>query len=244
MIETITILGGRGRDGAPEPVERVTLSMGDVVSVVGPTGSGKSTAASLLLGFYGLGPGGGEIRVDGLPVREWDAQALRRRFALVQQELFLFSGTLARNVTLFSEPAPEALERAISVSRLSAVLEHLPQGLAHPLNERGRVLSQGERQLVSFARALAHPGEVLVLDEATASVDSRTESLIQEALGGLLKGRTALVVAHRLSTVRDAHEILVLKDGSVAERGDHASLMAVNGLYAHLYRTQFDAGTA
>jgi len=218
------------------------VAPGQTVALVGSTGSGKSTVASLLLGFYPLGAGGGEIRVDGVPVGEWDVAALRRRFALVQQDLFLFSGTLGRNVTLFSEPAPEALERALSVSRLSAVLERLPLGLAHPLNERGTVLSQGERQIVSFARALVHPGQILVLDEATASVDSRTESLIQEALEDLLQGRSALIIAHRLSTVQEADLILVLKKGRIVERGTHAELMAAGGLYSHLYRTQFAPG--
>jgi ATP-binding cassette subfamily B protein len=215
---------------------------GKTVALVGATGSGKSTAASLLLGFYGLSEGGGDIRVDGVGVREWDHQALRKRFALVQQDLFLFSGTLGRNVTLFSPTAPAALERAVSVSRLSAVLDHLPLGLDHPLNERGTVLSQGERQLVSFARALAHPGQILVLDEATASVDSRTESLIQQALRDLLKGRSALIIAHRLSTVQEADLILVLKKGRIVEQGTHAELMAAGGLYSHLYRIQFAAG--
>ncbi len=214
---------------------------GRTVALVGPTGSGKTTAAALLLGFYRLPPEGGDIRVDGVSVRDWDSEALRRRFALVQQELFLFAGTLGRNVTLFGEPEPEALARAVRVSRLGAVLERLPAGLDHPLNERGSVLSQGERQLVSFARALAHPGEVLVLDEATASVDSRTEALIQQALDDLLAGRTALIIAHRLSTVQGADLILVLRKGRVVEQGTHSELLAAGGLYSHLYRTQFDS---
>lgn len=214
---------------------------GKTVALVGPTGSGKTTITALLLRFYALGEGGGRILVDGLPVERWDLHDLRRQFAFVQQDLFLFSGDLRRNVALFEEPSEEALEGALRVSRMDAVLERLPEGLAHPVNERGTVLSQGERQLVSFARALAREPRILVLDEATASVDSRTEALIQQALGGLLRGRTALVVAHRLSTVRDAHEILVLKDGAVVERGNHAALLALNGLYAHLYHTQFEA---
>lgn len=213
---------------------------GKTVALVGPTGSGKTTLTSLLLRFYPLGEGRGRILVDGIPVESWDVKALRRQFAFVQQDLFLFSGDLRRNVTLFSETTPEAVRRALRVSRMDSVLERLPDGLDHAVNERGTVLSQGERQLVSFARALAREPSILVLDEATASVDSRTESLIQEALGGLLRGRTALVVAHRLSTVRDAHEILVLKDGAIAERGTHGQLLAQNGLYAHLYHTQFE----
>ena len=212
---------------------------GKTVALVGPTGSGKTTIASLLLGFYPLPEGGGSIRVDGVDVRRWDPEALRRRFALVQQDLFLFSGTLGRNVTLFGEPGTAKLEESLRVSRLDKVVARLRQGLGHPLNERGTVLSQGERQLVSFARALVHPGRVLILDEATASVDSRTESLIQEALGDLLRGRTALIIAHRLSTVQGADLILVLKKGHIVEQGTHQELLAANGLYAHLYHTQF-----
>jgi ABC-type multidrug transport system fused ATPase/permease subunit len=219
------------------------IPCGKTVALVGLTGSGKTTITALLLRFYGLREGSGKILVDGLPVEDWDVQELRRQFAFVQQDLFLFTGDLRRNIALFQEPSQHALEQALRVSRMDAVLERLPDGLSHAVNERGTVLSQGERQLVSFARALAREPKVLVLDEATASVDSRTESLIQQALGDLLQGRTALVVAHRLSTVRDAHEILVLKDGSIAERGNHAGLLAQKGLYAHLYHTQFEANS-
>ena len=211
---------------------------GKTVALVGPTGSGKTTITSLLLRFYDLVPGGGRILVDGLPVEDWDVRALRRRFAFVQQDLFLFAGSLRDNITL-REPMDEGrLRRAVEASRTDMVLAKLPDGLEHKLNERGTVLSQGERQLVSFARALASEPKILVLDEATASVDSRTESLIQQALKELLRGRTALVVAHRLSTVQDADEILVLHKGRIAERGNHEALMSAGGLYAHLYRTQ------
>ncbi len=215
---------------------------GKTVAIVGPTGSGKTTIASLILGFYALPPGHGSVRVDGLDVRRWDIEALRRRFALVPQELFLFSGTLGHNVSLFAKPPEEVMERALEVSRLGRVAARLPLGLSHELNERGTVLSQGERQLVSFARALCHSGRILILDEATASVDSRTEQLIQEALGDLLKGRTALIIAHRLSTVQEADLILVLKKGRIVEEGTHQELLALGGLYSHLYKTQFSNG--
>lgn len=212
---------------------------GSTVALVGPTGSGKTTLTSLLLRFYPLAEGGGRILVDGLPVEEWDVHALRRRFAFVQQDLFLFAGSLRDNVTLREEVSEGRLRRAMGASRMETVVGRLAEGLDFFVNERGTVLSQGERQLVSFCRALVAEPRILVLDEATASVDSRTESLIQEALGDLLKGRTALVVAHRLSTVQDADQILVLKKGRIAERGTHAELLAEGGLYAHLYHTQF-----
>lgn len=212
---------------------------GKTTAIVGPTGSGKSTLAALLLRFYPLAEGGGRILVDGLPIEDWDLSALRRRFALVQQDLFLFAGSLQDNVTLWEPVDGRRLREALRASRLEAVVSRLPGGLDFSLNERGTVLSQGERQLVSFARALVADPEILVLDEATASVDSRTEALIQEALPTLLENRTALVVAHRLSTVQDASQILVLSKGRIVERGSHGDLLARGGLYAHLYRTQF-----
>lgn len=179
--------------------------------------------------------------MDGVPIEEWDLKALRSQFAFVQQDLFLFAGTLKDNIGLLRDVQPDIMERSLDVSRARMVVDRLPDGLAHPLNERGTVLSQGERQLVSFARALVAQPRILVLDEATASVDSQTEAAIQQALDGLLKGRTAVVVAHRLSTVQDAHSIVVLRKGRVAEQGTHGELLARDGLYAHLYRTQFAA---
>ncbi len=214
---------------------------GKTVALVGPTGSGKTTITSLLLRFYPLAPGKGRILVDGLPVEDWDVRELRRQFALVQQDLFLFAGTLRHNIALHGEVSEDRMASALEVSRARMVLSRLPDGLDHAVNERGTVLSQGERQLVSFARALAPGPRILVLDEATASVDSATEALIQQALGELLQDRTAVVVAHRLSTVQDAASILVLKKGRIVEHGTHADLLSRNGLYAHLYYMQFGA---
>jgi ATP-binding cassette subfamily B multidrug efflux pump len=212
---------------------------GQTVALVGPTGSGKTTITALLLRFYDLRPGQGRILVDGLPIKEWDLGILRRLFAFVPQDLFLFADTLRNNVTLFRAIEPERIRRALEVSRAQMVVSGLQGGLDHPLNERATTLSQGERQLVSFARALVSDAKVLVLDEATASIDSQTEALIQQALKALLAGRTALVVAHRLSTVRSADKILVLKKGRIVEKGTHAELIRRGGLYSRLYDAQF-----
>jgi ATP-binding cassette subfamily B protein len=216
------------------------IQPGQTVALVGPSGSGKTTIASLLFAFYRLDAPwcSGRILLDGRPLEEWDVRDLRSQIGLVQQDLFLFSADLAHNVTLFTPRPAAALEAALNASQASRLVEKFEDGLSHQLNERGSVLSQGERQLLSFARALAVDPPVLLLDEATASIDSKTEQLIQTALRRMLAGRTALVVAHRLSTVQEADCILVLKKGQIVERGRHDELLAYNGLYAHLFRTQ------
>jgi len=203
---------------------------------VGPTGSGKTSVLHLLLGFYRLSPGQGSIRVGGLSLEDWDVRALRARCALVPQDLFLFSGSLRDNLGVLRAPPPERLARALAASRLEAVLARRADGLDGQVGERGAQLSQGERQLASIARALLQEADVLLLDEATASVDSATEEIVQQALAELLRGRTALVVAHRLSTVQAADAILVLHRGRLVEQGDHAGLMRAGGLYARLVR--------
>jgi ATP-binding cassette subfamily B protein len=206
--------------------------------VVGATGAGKSTLVNLLLRFYD--PTAGRITVDGVDLREWDLDSLRRTFGLVLQEDFLFAGTVAENLVMEREEvSDESLELALEASRAETVIERLPGGLEAPLAERGATLSTGERQLLAIARALAGEPRLVVLDEATASVDSATEAEIESAKKSLLAGRSALVIAHRLSTVRRADTILVMHRGELREQGTHEELLARGGLYARLHALQF-----
>jgi len=211
---------------------------GERVAIVGATGAGKSTIINLLMRFYE--PEKGEILLDGVPIHRVPVAELRGRIGLVLQDVFLFSEDVRRNIRLGREDIGD--ERVHEASRrvgLDPFVARLPSGYAHPLGERGTQLSVGERQLVSFARALAFDPGVLVLDEATSSVDSELEARIEEALRELMRGRTSLVIAHRLSTVQGADEILVLHQGEIRERGTHAQLLARGGLYARLYELQF-----
>ena len=210
---------------------------GETIALVGATGSGKSTIVNLLLRFYDVT--GGAVRVDGVDVRRFDPVAFRDGFGIVLQDTFLFTGTIAENVAFFDPEMPrETVERACRDVGLGPLLARLPDGLDTKLTERGGGLSVGEKQLVSFARALARDPRILILDEATSSVDPETESIIEKAVERLLSGRTSIVVAHRLSTIVRADRILVLSHGEVRESGTHAELLAKGGLYARLYALQ------
>jgi ATP-binding cassette subfamily B protein len=213
-----------------------TASPGRTVALVGHTGAGKTTIVNLLLRFYD--PTRGRILVDGVDIRDLSTSDLRSLIGFVQQDLFLFVGDIMHNLTLDAPITPEAARRAATRVGANRFVERLPDGYAHRLGERGRSLSVGERQLLSFARALALNPTILVLDEATSSVDAQAEGQIQHAIAELMEGRTSIVVAHRLSTILHADEILVLQHGEIRERGSHRDLLALGGLYQRLYQLQ------
>jgi ATP-binding cassette subfamily B protein len=213
-----------------------TASPGQTVALVGHTGAGKTTIVNLLLRFYDAERG--RILVDGVDIRRLSTSDLRGLIGFVQQDLFLFVGDILHNLTLDAPVAPEAARRAATRVGADRFIERLPAGYAHRLGERGRSLSVGERQLLSFARALALNPTILVLDEATSSVDAEAEGQIQHAIAELMAGRTSIVVAHRLSTILHADEILVLQHGEIRERGSHRELLALEGLYQRLYQLQ------
>ncbi|MCB1054848.1 MAG: ABC transporter ATP-binding protein [Acidobacteria bacterium] len=226
---------------ADEPVLRgisFHLQPGETLAVVGHTGAGKSTLANLLLRFYDVGSGA--IRLDGVDVRQWDLERLRGAIAMVLQDVFLFSGTIGENIGLGEARIdPERLRWAAGEVRALEFIEKLPKGFDAPVRERGAGLSVGQKQLIAFARALAFDPRILILDEATSSIDTETEQLIQRALDRLLEGRTSIVIAHRLSTIQKADRILVLHKGEVREHGTHQELLALRGIYHKLYMLQY-----
>jgi len=214
------------------------VEQGQTLAIVGHTGAGKTTIIQLLLRFYDIQRG--QILLDGVDIREMDLQALRSLFGIVLQDPFLFSGTIESNVKLGTEKISRAdVESALNEVRLKSFLDSLPQGVETPVTERGGTLSVGQRQLISFARALAHNPKFLILDEATSSVDTKTEMMIREALDRLLTGRTAVVIAHRLSTIQHANRILVFHKGRLREQGSHQELLALRGIYYRLYQLQY-----
>ena len=215
-----------------------SVEPGQKIAIVGPTGSGKTTIMKLLNRFYDVTSG--RILVDGIDVREWDLTALRRAIGLVQQDVFLFAGDILENVRLGrADLSEEGVRAALARAQALRFVERLPSGLAQQVSERGANLSSGQRQLLSFARALAYEPTILVMDEATSSVDSETERLIQIALNELLADRTALVIAHRLSTIERADRIMVLAGGVLRESGTHDELLKLRGLYYRLFELQY-----
>jgi len=225
----------KGEDWVLKDVSLIAAP-GSRVAIVGPTGSGKTTIIRLLLRMYRIQKG--EILLDGVPIEQLDLAFLRSRMAVVLQEVFLFSGDIMENIRLRSEiPEEEAMEAARFAN--AAFVEELPDGYATEVKERGVTLSVGERQLLSFARAVAFKPQILVLDEATASIDSQTESMIQRSLEKIMEGRTSIVIAHRLSTIRKSDNIIVLHNGKIIEEGTHEELISLRGLYAALHALQF-----
>ena len=238
----------KNADGEPNPnagemdwvLRDVSFAVepGENVAFVGHTGAGKTTIISLLLRFYDVQQG--TIRVDGVDVREMDLNDLRRRFGVVLQDPFLFTGMIEDNIRLGTEGIDQKrIERAAEDVNVAEFIRSLPQGFQSPVNERGSTMSTGQKQLISFARALAHDPKILVLDEATSSVDTETEMRVREALTRMVEGRTSLVIAHRLSTIQRADKIVVMHKGRVREMGSHQQLLANRGIYWKLYQLQY-----
>jgi ATP-binding cassette subfamily B multidrug efflux pump len=213
------------------------VNPGESVAIVGHTGAGKTTTTSLLTRFYDIQKG--EILLDGINVAKLDLDYLRSSFAVVLQDVFLFSGTLETNIRLGSPIARERVDAAADDVNLSPFVRLLPLGMDHPVNERGTTLSSGQRQLLAFARALAHDPQILVLDEATSSVDTETELQIRKAIDRLMENRTSIIIAHRLSTIQRCDKIIVMHKGRVREIGTHQELLAQRGIYYKLYQLQY-----
>jgi ATP-binding cassette, subfamily B, multidrug efflux pump len=216
---------------------------GQMIALVGPTGAGKSTIINLILRFYDVS--GGAVKIDGVDVRSVTQASLRRQIGIVLQDNILFSGTVAENIAFGKPEATQAeIEAAAQLANVHEFITSLSQGYATQLGERGAPLSQGQRQLISIARAVLINPRILILDEATSSIDTRTEALVQTAIARLLQNRTSFVIAHRLSTVTQADQVLVIQEGNIAESGTHAALIKQGGVYANLYALQMTAANS
>jgi ATP-binding cassette subfamily B protein len=233
--------GASEKTGEPDWVLRdvsFALEPGQTIAVVGHTGAGKTTLISLLMRFYDVQQGA--IRIDGVDIKEMDLDDLRSRFGVVLQDPFLFSGTVAGNIRLGTAGIQDAdVEQAAEDVNLADFIRALPGGFKEEVRERGSTLSTGQKQLISFARALAHNPKILILDEATSSVDTETEFRVRDALNRMVEGRTALIIAHRLSTIQRADKIIVMHKGQVREMGSHQQLLAQRGIYYKLYQLQY-----
>lgn len=216
----------------------LTVKSGDLVAIVGPTGAGKTTLINLLMRFYD--PQSGRITIDGIDVKKMTRSSLRKAFAMVLQDTWLFQGTIFENIA-YGNPAAtlDDVIRVAKAAKIHSFITHLPEGYDTVLNEEGINISQGQKQLLTIARAMLLDAKMLILDEATSSVDTRTELQIQEAMRLLMKGKTSFVIAHRLSTIQNADTILVVHAGNIVEQGNHETLLAKGGLYAEMYYSQF-----
>ena len=217
----------------------VSAKPGQTIAIVGPTGAGKTTIINLLMRFYDVNSG--RILVDGNEIRDVRRDSLRRAYTMVLQDTWLFCGTIFDNIVYGRENATmEEVRAAAKSARIDSYIERLPDGYNTMLSDDGVNISKGQRQLITIARAMLSDTSMLILDEATSNVDSRTEIKIQQAMNELMRGRTCFVIAHRLSTVQDADLILVLKDGRVIESGTHDELVKLGGFYGSLYNSQFE----
>jgi ATP-binding cassette subfamily B protein len=213
---------------------------GQKIAIVGPTGAGKTTIVKLLMRFYDVNTGA--ISVDGSDIRTYTRDGLRSRFGMVLQDTWLFNGTIAENIRYGRlDASHEEMVRAAKAAQADHFVRTLPEGYQMVINEDADNISAGQKQLLTIARSILADPQILILDEATSNVDTRTEVLIQKAMDNLMKGRTTFVIAHRLSTIRSADMILVMRDGDITEQGSHEELLAKNGFYTELYNSQFDA---
>lgn len=219
------------------------IKEGQKIAIVGPTGAGKTTMVKLIMRFYDINSG--SIKIDGYNVRDFDRSELRKAFGMVLQDTWLFKGTIMENIRYGRlDATDEEVIAAAKAAHVHHFIQTLPNGYNMELNEEASNVSGGQKQLLTIARAILADNKILILDEATSSVDTRTEIRIQKAMDNLMKGRTSFIIAHRLSTIKDADLILVMKDGDIVEQGNHNELLEKNGLYAELYNSQFDSATA